>query len=88
MTHVKEKLPPMLILYADEEIAGLGKQAESYGAALTKAKCEAKVVKIDDRNHGTIMRNIANPDDPATKLIFAFISKHAGLKLTSSAAKP
>jgi acetyl esterase/lipase len=81
ITHVREKLPPMLILYAESEIAGLGKQAESFGEALTKAKCEAKVVKIDKRNHGSIMGNIARPDDPATKLIFEFINKHAGTKI-------
>jgi acetyl esterase/lipase len=81
MTHVKENLPPMLILYAESEIAGLGKQAEAFGAALTKAKCDAKVAKIDGRDHGSIMRNIANADDPATKLIFEFISKHSGRKI-------
>ncbi len=77
MTHVKEKLPPMLVLYAESEIAGLGKQAEAFGAALAKAKCEVKVVKIAERNHGSIMSNIARADDPATKLIFEFVAKHA-----------
>jgi acetyl esterase/lipase len=81
MTHVRAKLPPMLILYADKEIAGLGKQAEAFGEALTKAKSEAKVVMIEDRNHGSIMGNIAQPTDPATKLIFEFINKHAGTKI-------
>src|SRR5207247_580815 len=41
MTHVKEKLPPMLILYADKELGALGRQAEAFGAALTRAKSEA-----------------------------------------------
>jgi acetyl esterase/lipase len=87
LTHVKEKLPPMLILYASEELGQLGKQADAFGAALAKVKCDAKVVKIDDRNHGSIMMKIAAEDDPATQLIFAFISKHAGLKLTPKGAK-
>jgi acetyl esterase/lipase len=86
-THVKEGLPPMLILYADKEIAGLGKQAERFGAALAKSKCEAKVVMIAERDHGSIMRNIANEDDPATQLIFAFLAKHGGLKLSDRKAK-
>jgi acetyl esterase/lipase len=75
MTHVREKLPPMLILYGDKEANQLGKQADAYGAALEKVKADARVEVIKDRDHGTIMRNIAKDDDPATKLILEFIAK-------------
>jgi acetyl esterase/lipase len=76
ITHVKAGLPPMLVLYADGEARGLGADAERFAKALKEAKSEAKVEKIEDRNHGTIMMNIRKADDPATKLIFAFIQKH------------
>jgi acetyl esterase/lipase len=87
ITHVKANLPPMLVLYADAEIGRLGDDAERFVKALKKAKCEATVAKIEDRNHGTIVSNIARADDPATKLIFAFIEKHAGAKAEVKEAK-
>ena len=83
-THVRAKLPPMLILYADKEMGALGKQADAFGKALTGAKSDAVVKVIKDRNHGTIMARIAREDDPATKLIFEFIARNAGTKSTGA----
>jgi len=77
LTHVRAKLPPMLILYGDQELRGLGKQAEEFGEALKKAGADATVQMIKDRNHGTVMGFIARPNDPAAKLIFEFLAKHA-----------
>lgn len=74
MTHVREGLPPFLILYADKEIAGLGKQAEAFSKALQGEKVSNEVKMIANRDHGSIMRNIAKADDDATKLIFKFIN--------------
>jgi len=79
-THIREQLPPMLLLYGEKEQGALGKQAEAFAAALKKAKVDAKVEMIKDRDHGSIMRNIASADDPATKLIVAFIRKHGETK--------
>jgi acetyl esterase/lipase len=81
MTHVKEKLPPFLLLYADKELGALGKQAQLFGAALKKVKCDCEVKEIKDRDHGSIMRRASSPDDEVFKAIAAFIAKH------SSAAK-
>ena len=78
ITHVKEGLPPFLILYGDAEAKGLGKQAEDFAKALEKAKVSVEVKNVADRNHGTIMRNIAKEDDVATTAIFAFIRKNGG----------
>jgi acetyl esterase/lipase len=87
LTHVRAKLPPMLILYADKELGGLGKQAEAFAAALKKVKCPARVLMIADRSHGSIMGNIAREDDPATQAIFAFIAEHSSLKLAPKETK-
>jgi acetyl esterase/lipase len=78
MTHIKAKLPPFLVLYADKEIAGLGKQAEAFGEAMKKAKCDIEVKMIKDRNHISIIRNAARADDEMTTAIVAFIRKHNG----------
>jgi acetyl esterase/lipase len=77
-THVREKLPPFLLLYADKEMGGLGKQAEAFGAALKKAGGKAEVKMIKDRDHGSIMRNAASADDDTAKAIFGFIRDNGG----------
>jgi acetyl esterase/lipase len=74
----KEKHPPFLVFYADKELGGLGKQAEEFGKALKKNKCDVEVRVIKDRNHGSIMTRVADADDPVTRGIFAFIAKHTG----------
>ena len=75
MTHLGDKMPPFLVLYASKEIAALDKQAVAFGKAVENRNRKITVKKIEDRDHGTIMRNIANPEDEATKTIFAFIKK-------------
>jgi acetyl esterase/lipase len=76
MTHIKAKLPPFLVFYADKELGALGKQAEAFGAAMKKVKCDIEVKRIKDRDHGTIMRNVAKPDDEVIMAIVAFIRKN------------
>jgi acetyl esterase/lipase len=78
MTHVREKLPPFLVFYADQELGALGKQAEAFGKAMKAVKCDVEVKMIKGRTHGTIMTNVAKPDDEVTKAIVAFIHKHNG----------
>jgi len=77
-THANGKRPPMLILYAEKEAQFFGDQARELSEALNKAGNEARVEMIAGRNHGSIMQNIANADDPATKLILGFIGRHSG----------
>ena len=85
--HVREGLPPFLIIYADREMAGLGRQAEAFAPALKKQKVEATVVMGKDRNHGSIMMRMAAEDDPATQAALEFIAKHSNLKLTPKESK-
>ncbi|HEX5271389.1 MAG TPA: hypothetical protein VFW33_12910, partial [Gemmataceae bacterium] len=85
--HVREGLPPFLIIYADSELAGLGKQAEAFAPALKEKKVEATILMGKDRNHGTIMTKMAAEDDPATQAALEFIAKHSSLKLTAKASK-
>jgi acetyl esterase/lipase len=80
LTHVREKLPPFLVVYADKELGALGKQAEAFGRAAKAAKCDVEVKMIKDRDHGTIMRYIARPDDEVTTSIVAFIKKNGAAK--------
>jgi acetyl esterase/lipase len=81
INQVNGKLPPFLLLYGDKEASGLGKQAEEFCEVLKKGKVEAASVEIKDRDHGTIVRNIPNDNDPTTQAILAFIAKHSGMTI-------
>ena len=82
LSHVKEHLPPFLILYAEKDGKGFDQMAEDFGQALRKKQCEAASIKFNDRTHGSIVANIPNQGDPTTQAMLAFIAKHSGLKLT------
>jgi acetyl esterase/lipase len=84
---VREGLPPFLVLYADNDLGNLGKQAETFAPALKEQKVEATLVKGKDRNHGSIMMKMAAEDDPATQAVLEFIAKHSKLKLTPKESK-
>jgi acetyl esterase/lipase len=73
MAFVAKDRPAMLLFYADKELGQLGKQAEAFVAAMKKAGANAEVKMIKERDHGTIMTNVAKSDDEVTKAIFAFI---------------
>jgi acetyl esterase/lipase len=81
MEHIKGKLPPFLIAYASKDLGNIGKMSEDFGKALKEAKYDVAVLKIDDRDHGTIIRKaIANADDRLTQAMLKFIAKHSGPK--------
>ena len=85
--HVREGLPPYLILYAENDLGDLGKQAQAFAPALKEKKVEATILMGKDRNHGSIMMKMAAEDDPATQAVLEFIAKHSSLKLTPKESK-
>jgi acetyl esterase/lipase len=85
--HVREGLPPFLILYADNDLGNLGKQAEAFAPALKEKKVEATLLMQKDRSHGSVMMKMAAEDDPATQAVLEFIAKHSKLKLTTKESK-
>jgi acetyl esterase/lipase len=88
LTHVTDKLPPFLILYADKDIATIDKVSETFCEAIKKKKGEASAVKIEDRTHITIITKLAASDtDPATVAMLTFIAKQTGRKLIEKESK-
>jgi hypothetical protein len=78
---VKGKHPPSLLIYADNDLATLGAQAEMMCKKLLECKCESQTLKIANRSHTSIIVNMASEADPATQALFGFLAKHGGLKL-------
>jgi hypothetical protein len=79
--------PLHLVARADqEEVKGAGGNAR-VNKALRQAKCESECRMMKGRDHGTIMRNVANEDDPTTQAILEFLAKHTDLELKTKGAK-
>ena len=74
VAHISGKLPPFLLAYGDKDFPTMDKMAEDFGMKLKAAKGNVDVMKIDQRNHFTIIINVAaNAADPLTKAMVAFV---------------
>lgn len=81
INNVKEKLPPFLVIYADQDFPTMGKMAEDFHAKLKECKCETAVLKIEKRDHFTIIIKLAvDATDPASAAMLDFIAKHSEWK--------
>ena len=75
LAHVQPGLPPFVLVYAERDLPTLGLQALALDAALKANKCETSVVKVEGRNHGTVMWKCSNADDPVMCAAVNFIRK-------------
>jgi hypothetical protein len=70
-----------LICYGDKDFLTIDKKSEDFCKKLTDVKCEACTLKLDNRNHFTIIIQLAvDSTDPCTKAMFDFIAKHSEWK--------
>jgi len=76
ISHVGDKHPPFLLLYADHDLPTLGKMAEEMHDELRKHKCESDCVKVQHRNHMSIIVDLAEGKDATGQAILEFIAKH------------
>jgi acetyl esterase/lipase len=81
INHVKERDPPFLICYADKDMPTIDKMSEAFGKKLCDDKCEAKVLRANDRNHISIIVQLSlDSDDVCTSAMLDFIEKHSEWK--------
>jgi acetyl esterase/lipase len=81
INNIKENLPPFLVIYADQDLPTLGKMAESFHAKLKESKCESSVLKVEKRDHISIIIKLSvDIADPATSAMLDFIGKHSEWK--------
>jgi acetyl esterase/lipase len=76
LSHVRPGLPPMLLLYAENELPLLAQMARDFGEALKKVKNDVEVVCMEKRNHNTLFFWAGNSDDPAAKAVLKFVARH------------
>jgi acetyl esterase/lipase len=73
--HVREGLPPFLLLFADEDFPGCDKKpAEAFCKALQDKGNKAEAIEVQDSNHYQILLSATQADDPVSRAILAFIA--------------
>jgi acetyl esterase/lipase len=89
MYHVKDGLPPFLILYADKDLPGCDKdQAEAFGKGLNDKGTKATTMEIKDSNHILIILNTAQGKGPAPQAILEFIAEQTAKEEKKDDKKP
>lgn len=86
--HVRKETPPMLVLYADKDMAARAEENE-YLVAIMKGAGNQRVtgLLVRDRNHGSVGNRIAEVGDPARAAIFEFIEAPTKFRPAATAAK-
>lgn len=74
---IRKETPPLLVLYADHDMAARAEENAYLVAALSGAGNKRVTGKlIADRTHGTIASKIAEENDPARQAILEFMNKN------------
>jgi hypothetical protein len=86
--HVRKETPPMLVLYADKDMAARAEENE-YLVAIMKGAGNQRVhgLLVRDRNHGSVGNRIAEAGDPARLAILEFMEAPNRFRPASPAVK-
>jgi acetyl esterase/lipase len=77
INHVRPGLPPFLIVSAERDLPTLAGMARDFHQALLDNGCEARLLKIANRNHNSAMFHAITGDDPVAKEMLEFILSDA-----------
>jgi len=77
VNHVHPGLPPFLIASAEYDLPTLPEMAEEFHKALLENGCESTLVKVEKRNHSSIMFKAIEKEDPVGAAMVEFIGQHA-----------
>jgi acetyl esterase/lipase len=75
VNHVRPGLPPFLIFSAEKDLPVLPEMAEEFHRALVDQGCDARLVRIENRNHNSIVFSAINTSDPVAQGILQFIRR-------------
>lgn len=74
--HVRAGLPPFLILTAQNDLPTLGPMAEEFHRALTAKGNQADLLRVEGRNHNSIIFSAIEVQDPVARAMVGFVKKH------------
>ncbi len=75
ITHVRRGVPPFRLFVAEHDLPTLSFQAEQFDAAVRKAGSDAKLLRMEKRNHNSLLFSVITPQDPAAEVMLKFINK-------------
>jgi len=75
LKHVRPGLPPFLLLTAEKDLPTLSDMAEAFHRALRDQGCDARLFRVEKRNHNSLLFSIIRPEDPAARAILEFLRK-------------
>jgi acetyl esterase/lipase len=78
LTHVRPGLPPFLLLNAENDLPTLPGWAAVFHEALLSQGNESHLLRIDNRNHNSLMFRAIETQDPAAQAMMDFIHQHCG----------
>lgn len=78
INHVREGLPPFLVVYGDKDLPVCAKTSKEFADALKDKKCTVEKLEVEDRNHIMILMKTHEDDDPVGDAIEKFILKKTG----------
>jgi acetyl esterase/lipase len=74
--HVRSGLPPFAIFHAERDLPMLTLMAEEFYQALREHGCDAQLVRIDGRNHNSIIFMAIEDGDPVGSGMVEFVRRH------------
>ncbi len=69
------KLPPFLLIYAENDFPTCDRMTDRMAAALKKAGTGAETMMLKDRNHVSIILGVLSATDPLTTAMLDFVKK-------------
>jgi acetyl esterase/lipase len=75
LSYVTGNHPPFLIAYAENDYTTFDRMAMEFHAALEKAKSPTSILKVEARNHISIIVSILSDADPLNEAVRKFILK-------------
>jgi acetyl esterase/lipase len=73
LSHVRRGLPPFLILIAEHDLPTVPDMADEFQKTLQREGCAARLIKVTERNHSSVMFSAISREDPAARAILEFI---------------
>lgn len=77
INHVHGGLPPFLIFLAEFDLPLLPEMAKGFYEALKREKCDARLIRVEKRNHNSIMFQAIKAEDPVARVIVEFVTERA-----------
>ncbi|MBI1830359.1 MAG: alpha/beta hydrolase [Planctomycetes bacterium] len=72
-SHVRPNMPPFLFITADKDLPMLPQMAEEMHRAMRLHGCDARLLRVPNRNHNSIIFSAITPRDPVASAVVDFL---------------